>query len=121
MFDIVWSDVTDLAPELSTVPIGKQDFILARVNSELSANVWGKRLNMGRVYLAAHLASRKTAGTGAVTGETVGSVSRQYATPMMLQPGSFFSTVYGEEYMRLVSQNPLARFALAPPGSLSSP
>lgn len=114
MAAIVWADVLALAPELSTVPSPRQDFILARVNIELSPDVWGASLNIGRVYLAAHLATRKSAGSGMVTGETVGSVSRQYAAPMF-QAGSFNSTIYGEEYLRLISQLPGARFALAPP------
>lgn len=119
MADITWADVEALAPELSTVPQARQDFILARVNGELSTAVWGSRINIGRTYLAAHLATRSASGgtptAGPVTSESVGSVSRSYGSPAGTTAGGFESTAYGEEYARMISQLPGARFALAPP------
>lgn len=126
MADITWENVTALAPELSTVPEARQNFILARVNTELAANVWGDRLDIGRVYLAAHLATRSNAGAGGgvapagpVTSESVGSVSRSYAAPAGSSASDYKSTVYGEEYANLVKQLPGARIAIAPAGCVT--
>ncbi len=113
---IAWSDVLIVAPELSTLASGTQTAILAYVALQMNVDAWGSNLDMGLVYLAAHMATmtlrRGTYGGGAVTGETVGSVSRQYAAPMMVV-GPLGSTSYGMEYERLLLNLPAARFEVA--------
>lgn len=120
MADITWVDVTNLAPELSTVAVTRQTFILARVNAELSSDIWGTSLNMGRTYLAAHLATmmnRSPGGglQGPLTGETAGAVSHTFGMlPVAWWTRSAFGlTVYGLEYLTLLRQFPATRFTIS--------
>lgn len=107
---ITWSNVTDIAPELSTVALATQTAILAQANTELSVAVWGTRIEIGRAWFAAHLATisgRRGTG-GQVTSETVGSVSRSFAAG---GSGGYSSSGYGQEFERLLLTLPAARFA----------
>lgn len=101
---IQWFDVVAVCPRLSTAPAGTQTALLNMVNSVLiSDEIWGDAAlaNLGRQYLAAHLGTLAfNAGGGAVTDETVGQLSRSYATPLGLK-GSLGLTSYGAEYTRL--------------------
>lgn len=111
---INWSNVTDIAPELATLPVGSQTAILAQVALQMNPDVWGSKLDMGAAWLAAHMATvgprRKGVG-GPVQSESAGNVSRSYAA--IATTSSLAATSYGQEYERLVMQLPLARLALA--------
>lgn len=84
MAAITWTDVTNHAPELSTVTAGAQTDVLAYVNAALSVSLFGDetspRLKLCRVLLAAHLATleaqRNTSGP--VTAAAAGGLSRSY-------------------------------------------
>ncbi len=108
---ITWTNVTAVAPELSTVAVATQTAILAQVNSELSTAVWGSKIEIGRAWLAAHLGTIAgiEEGGGVVQSETVGAVSRTYA----VGSGDYTSTAYGNEFNRLLMQLPLARFTIS--------
>lgn len=110
---IVWQNVVDIAPELTSLPVGSQNAILAQVALQMNADVWGGKLDMGSAWLAAHVATvgKRNGAGGAVQSETVGSVSRSYA--IMPTLAALSSTAYGLEYERLLMQLPLARIALA--------
>lgn len=115
---IDWTDVTALAPELSTVDTGRQAFILAQVNSELSTAVWGSKIEIGRTYLAAHLATlfkRAQSGSGgAVSSESVGAISRSYSvTSFSKNPSNLENTTYGQEYLRMIQTKALARIGIS--------
>lgn len=107
---ITWSNVTDIAPELSTVGAAAQTAILAQANTELSVSVWGTRIEIGRAWFAAHLAtvSNRRGTGGQVTSETVGSVSRGYSAGTS---EGYSSSGYGQEFERLLLTLPAARFA----------
>ncbi len=110
---IVWSDVSDFAPELASLPTAQQDSILASLPLQMSEDVWGTQLDLGAVYLAAHLgtvAKRKGAG-GAVQSQSVGQVSRSFAAGAGASP--FASTAYGMLYENLMMTLAGARFDVA--------
>lgn len=108
---INWSNVVDIAPELSTIPVNSQNAILAQVNTELSTTVWGTRIEIGRAWLAAHLATVSNGGGagGSVLSEKVGDVSRTYSDG---GSGGYSSSDYGQEFERIMMQLPAARFSL---------
>jgi hypothetical protein len=100
--NITWSDVTDIASELSTVATDTQNAILAQVALQLDEDEWAELYDVGCVYLAAHLATviaRRGSG-GAVTSESAGVVSRSYAAAS--NSSQLSSTSYGVEYERLI-------------------
>ena len=86
---IQWSDVVGVAPQLATVAPLWQTAVVNYVNTALDVELWGSDggeespLYIGRVLLAAHLASfpgMATRGTtGAVTSETIGPITRTFA------------------------------------------
>lgn len=111
---ITAADVLIIAPELGTptaqarvptTPSG--DMIVADVLAQLDASRWGPRYDMACKYLAAHrwaLTLRGAMGqSGAVVGESVGGVSRQYAqnSPMGTSP-DYDLTPYGKQYKALL-------------------
>lgn len=107
MASIAWSDVTVSAPELSAYPLAGQADVLAFVNVELDVSLFdgedSPRLKMARVYLAAHLAtmaSRGSGGAGPVTMEQAGGLMRQYANLTIRT--SLESTGYGNLYLMIL-------------------
>lgn len=97
---IQWSDVTAIAPELSIATMPMQVAILDIVDREVHDEAWGASGDVGRVYLAAHLATISLRrGNGQITAEAVGQLSRQYAEGISLNP-SFVLSPYGAEYER---------------------
>ncbi len=100
---IVWADVTNVAPGLTTavISVGMQTAILDRVNNhEVDDAAWGEYADIGRAYLAAHLASIRN-NTGMITSETLGPMSRSYAN--LSQLNSYLAlSVFGVEYLRLL-------------------
>lgn len=112
---VAWQDVIDVAPNdsvISGMPSGTQAVVLAYVNG-LAMTVWGDLADTGRALLAAHTAivwSKQGSPTGQVTGESVGSVSRQYAAPASSSPSLLALSSYGMEFLRLSKSLPGARF-----------
>ncbi len=109
MADIVWTDVTDFASELSTVDSDAQVVILAYVNDALSVSAFGgetsPKLKLARIYLAAHVGTLSRGGTpmaGPVTSETDGTIARSYAARAIANPSDWDSTSYGQLYAALV-------------------
>lgn len=107
MAAIIWTDVTDIAPELATVGVGAQTKLLAYVNMALDVATWGGedsfQLMMGRIYLAAHLATaNRLAGSGAVGAvirEKVDGLEREYARSSVTSGGDGLdSTTYGSQF-----------------------
>lgn len=104
MAAIIWSDVTDQAPELSTVSIGGQTALLDYVNSALAVEGFGgessKRLKNARVYLAAHMATmlRRRGISGFLTEQHAGPVGESFGAFQLPMLGEFGLTSYGALY-----------------------
>ena len=114
MAQITWNDVLNVAPELSTLTTDQQNAIITDAYILLSEGVNGDRLDMCAKCLCAHLATlnrRKGLG-GAVTGQTVGQVSRQFASPTMAWL-SLADTSYGNTLLMLFRTNAAARWVVA--------
>ena len=126
MAAIVWTDVTDLAPELSSTPLGAQTAILALVNGFLDVATWGgetsDKLHSGRCYLAAHLATlgRRKGKSGTVSAEAAGGLSRSYAMPAMLSTSTLQLTSYGALYIFL-AKSTVARAGISLNGGAQVP
>ena len=114
---ITWADVVLIAPELADVPVGVQTALLADVAEQLESSQWGNdaRYDMASKYLVAHLATLYLQGSGGaagpVTSESVGSVSRSYASPSFAVD-RYASTAFGREFARLRSQFVIGRMGL---------
>lgn len=107
MSDIVWSDVTNLAPELSTTAAGAQTLILGYVNESVDPAVFGGdttfKYTAARSLLAAHFATtlrRGPSGAGGLILEKVGDVERQFA-PLSFASTNYGSTAYGAMFETL--------------------
>jgi hypothetical protein len=111
MASITWTDVTDIAPELTAdngVNIEAQNMILALVNERMNATEWGGEsdpmLKLARIYLAAHFGTitmNQSAGAGPVVAEAAGGLSRSYAMPAPSDP-LLGSTAWGKAYRSLL-------------------
>jgi hypothetical protein len=104
---ITWADVTKVAAELATLPVGTQSAILGYVATLLAPDAWGDKLDMGSTYLAAHLGTlAKRGGTGPagpITSESEGPLSVSYAAPPLGADDAFYATTtYGHTYLWLV-------------------
>ncbi len=102
---IAWYNVTALAPELATTIPATQTALLAYVNAKIDDDTWGDTLSadMGRAYYAAHLATlAKRRGSGPITQEAVGQLSRSYGPTGV--PGALGMTSYGAMYELLARQ-----------------
>lgn len=117
MASIVWSDVTDVAPELATgVTAGFQTKILAHVNRVVSTRAFGGEesptLTLARSYLAAHFASRvgpKRGKVGPVASQSEGGVSQSFANGAPPSTSELATTSYGQDFLSLVRSSPYAR------------
>jgi hypothetical protein len=103
---ITWADVVAYpAPELSTLATASQTAILAIVDRQIDVDAWGEFADDGRRLLAAHLGTLTRSGAGGaagpVTSETLGAMSRSYAS-MTTDAGLLGTTKYGAEYLRLM-------------------
>ena len=109
---LTWSDVTAMAPELADVPVAAQTEILATV-ADLPADVWASALTRGQLALARHLGTiqKRRGAAGQVVSKSVGAASVSYAA--LMNPSPLSSTVYGQEYERLVMTLSAARFGVA--------
>ncbi len=110
MADITWSDVTDHAPELSTVSANAQTDILAYVNDALDVAAFGgedaAKTKLARVYMAAHMATvseNAAGGGGEVVSRAQGDMSISYAASSAGSSADGYSaTGYGRQYLTLV-------------------
>lgn len=104
---ITWAAVVLVAPELGTVPVERQDALLADVAAQLDADALGARYDLASKYLAAHLATVSLRGgngpAGPVVSQSAGDLSRTFAQPQGGTGTSLDSTNYGREFQRLVS------------------
>ena len=115
---IVWADVTAVAAELTTTAVASdtRTYVLDYVNNRaIDGDVWGEFADDGKRYLAAHMATMAISGSGGAAGpvilETLGPMSRSYATTASTSGDDSLSlTRYGREYLRLL------RIAVAVPG-----
>lgn len=98
---ITWADVVAVAPPMSSAATATQTAILAIVAIQVDDDAWGEYADIGRCYLAAHLASIRN-NTGLVTAETLGPMSRSYGMPGSLTNTFLSTSVYGVEYLRLL-------------------
>jgi Protein of unknown function (DUF4054) len=95
---ITAADVTNLAPELSSVSEPRMAWALAIANARLSDSVLTTAITeLARAYYAAHLLT-VGALTGSVTSESAGGVSRSYKQA----DNPLDATGYGQEYRRLL-------------------
>lgn len=109
----VWTDVVAIGgdtkgdgPAFAALSNAAQTAYLSTAIALCNAAAWGTLLNIGIVYLAAHLAKLGLLkGTGAVTQEALGQMSRSYAQVQGLK-GSLGLTSYGAEYKRLIGLLP---------------
>lgn len=110
---ITWADVVLIAPELSTVPTGAQNAILADVDLQVNEDVLESKYNLAAKYLCAHLATiRARAGAGGpVTSVSVGAVSKSYGASIADGAAQLGSTGYGLEYERIINTCAMARLA----------
>ncbi len=93
-----------LAVEFKDLDEPTRDCIAEQTAECFNESVWGKKIEMGHVYLTAHtlkMAKRKGIG-GAITSSKVDSLARSYAVPQ--NQDEFNQTSYGAEYKRLLSQ-----------------
>lgn len=105
---VTWSQVVEIASELSTVPTATQNALLAIVDRQIDDDVWSDLANDGRVYLAAHLATLYASGgsaAGPITSETLGPMARSYGQTAGVE-GPLTSTKYGQFYVYLLSLLP---------------
>jgi hypothetical protein len=118
-FTLTWPEVVKLDAVLHCVLVPIQTAILADVEAQLNESRLGSyRYQLCCKYLAAHLAtvflSEDAQGpSGPLTSESVGSVSRSYASigGATLDNASLASTRHGLEYLRLIKTS-AARFVL---------
>ena len=104
---ITWTDVIAIAPETAAVETGRRTSILAEVALQVPAETWGKMVDVGSAYLAAHLATvTGDGGSGPLTGEKVGPLSENHKD--MLQFGEYGLTAYGVRFDQLLHQLPSA-------------
>jgi hypothetical protein len=115
---ITSADVIAAFPTLAGTATSVWDFAIPFAYAQLNADAWGSMRDYGALLLAAHLAKSVSSAAGAsgqgpVTGETVGSVSRQYAAPgqFVQALGALGTTGYGQEYARLL-KNTVSRWVV---------
>lgn len=118
MPDIVWQDVLDVAADVAALTsLGAQTKILAYVNQKVDPDQFGRSVGgiddptyvLARCYLAAHLALTTLRGgsqAGPLTSETEGGVSASYAFITYLRSPLLMTTVYGQQFARLVATSP---------------
>ena len=121
MADILWVDVTGVAPELSSVPVAAQDLYLENSNAHFDANVMGgeasANLKLARIYHAAHAATvAKYASdgvTGAVSEIQLGDERTKFGPTITLSSDDpLDASAYGKLLNQLVRETPLARLPI---------
>lgn len=117
MAAITWPEVVAFASELASVDDAvAQPTILGYVNARHAVDLFGGEdsfeLKLLRIMLAAHIASsataegsNETAGSGLVTGESIGKMSRSYSFAAMDAASSdagLMTTGYGRQYRTMI-------------------
>lgn len=114
---ITWTDVTNLAPELATVPSTVQTAILAQVALIVGETAWGAAFEQGAACLAAHFGALSLRvgdeSPGPVTQETTEHVSKSYGFTREMTEAPYGSTVYGQRYQALLKTLAYKRIGLA--------
>lgn len=105
MAAIVWSDVTALAPELTSTSATTQSDILNHVNAAIDVDRFdgedGPTTRLARIYLAAHYATLAALGAGGpLAVEREGGIERSYAAPS--QRSELLTTSYGRGFWQLI-------------------
>lgn len=120
----VWADVVEVAPELSTYPVGLQTIMLTRaVDSIDAAQFCGDDTagyDLAVRYLAAHFATEQrnaasgNAASGAVKSESVGGLSISYGThgAGAQSRAGWESTSYGALFLSLLRSSPCSGYAI---------
>ena len=117
---IAWSDVVNIAAELSSFPAGGQPVIIALAYAQMDPVGWGSEIDQGAQLLAAHLATvaNRKGKPGAPTGYHVGSVSSSWAA-VQLDGSLLDATSYGQLYRGLIRSK--SRFRVAVGRSNTAP
>ncbi len=108
---ITWTNVTDEAPELSTVSVAAQTALLDYVNTKIVVSGLdgedGRKTFLARVYWAAHVATmlKRRGQTGALTSQASNGVSESFAVYTLPQLGVFGSTGYGQLYAMIIGSS----------------
>lgn len=105
---ITWTQVSELdtSGRLGTVPVATQNLILQIVDLQIDDAEWFDLADTGRMYLAAHLGTLSNgSGSGIVTSETLGAMSRSYMLPPGIR-GALATTRYGIYYEYLIGLLP---------------
>src|SRR5487761_2169092 len=107
---IVWQDVVNISPELSTFPAGSQPVIIALAYAQLDSAGWATLLDQAAALMAAHLATvlGRKGKPGAPTGYRVGSVSSSWAS-LNTAPSMLNATAPGQVLRQLINAQPLFR------------
>ena len=118
MAEIEWTDVTDVAPAMSSgVPSGFQTKILAYIEEVVNPRAFGGEDSitylLARSYLAAHYGALYKMGTfgaqGPVTSQSEGGVSQSFANAMPQADSSLGRTTYGDAFLTFVRRSGYAR------------
>ncbi len=107
---IAASDVKTFAPEFDALDDADIDLVIARVERRTNREAWGVKADDGVLFLVCHYLTiaARIAATGAqargpLTSETVGPLSRTFASPGALSLTNAFlaSSTYGQAYTEL--------------------
>jgi hypothetical protein len=110
MSAVTWQMVSGMVPELAQITdVLVQALIMDFANTALDPVAFGgensPRLRLARVFFAGHFATGGPlgdgSGSGPVTSETLGSLTRQYGMPY-LEWGMFGTTEYGRKFLAIV-------------------
>lgn len=117
-FTITWPDVVKVDASLHCISAAVQAAILADVEAQLSETNLSGKYDLACKYLAAHMGVLQLANdaqmpSGPVTSESVGSVSRSYASVSggKMSDAWLTSTKHGLAYLRTI-RNSLARLPI---------
>lgn len=115
MAPIIWTDVTDWDPSLTTslITTNARTLILSVVNDMLNVNEFGgesdDRLKMARILLAAHFGElnrrRSNGASGAISSQSAGGLSRSYMTSG-LATREFGTTNPGQLFLAMLRASP---------------
>lgn len=120
---VVWADVVEVAPELTTYPVGLQTLMLARALESIDAAQFcgdaTAEYNLAVRYLAAHFATEQKNATenagvsGTIKSESVGGLSVSYGShgAGAASRAGWESTSYGALFLALLRSSPCSGFA----------
>lgn len=110
MAAIVWTDVTDEAPELATgVSVNAQTLLLAHANTKILIDgEEGNSTKLARIFWVAHTATllKRRGMAGTRTSQSAGPVSE--STQLLQLPWllTFSTTAYGILYAQIAKSSP---------------